>query len=97
MNLENIKNGETTDRVFPTFLQLHRKELQLLHPLLQLVLRRRGNGIHLFVPPVIILVGVGVEHLEGDTRHVNPRGPTPFGTSSQSFLIQQTVDKRLGS
>ena len=47
----------------PTFLQLHGEELQLLHPLLQLVLGRRGHGVHLLVAPVVVLVGVGVEHL----------------------------------
>lgn len=49
----------------PTFLQLHGEELQFLHPLLQLVLGRGRHGIHLLVTPVVVLVGVGVEHLEG--------------------------------
>lgn len=49
---------------FPTFLQFHGEELQFLHPLLQLVLGRRGHRIHLLIPPVVILIGVSVEHLE---------------------------------
>lgn len=56
---------------FPTFLQLHREELQFLHPLLQLVLCGGGHRIHLLVTAVVVLVGVGVEHLERKALRVN--------------------------
>lgn len=55
---------------FPTFLQLHGEELQFLHPLLQLVLSRGGHRIHLLVTPVVVFVGVGVEHLEGRRKEL---------------------------
>ena len=52
----------------PTFLQLHREELQFLHPLLQLVLCGGGHRIHLLVTPVVVLIGVCVEHLEREAQ-----------------------------
>lgn len=57
-----------------TLLQLHREQLQPLHPLLQLVLRGGGHGIHVLVAPVVVLVGVGAEHLRGGRWSGRMRG-----------------------
>lgn len=62
---------------FPTFLQLHREELQFLHPLLQLILCRGRHRIHLLVTSVVVLIGVGVEHLEGRRKALTEVG-TPI-------------------
>lgn len=59
---------------FPTFLQFHGEELQFLHPLLQLVLCRGGHGIHLLVTSVVVLIGVGVEHLEREREELTEAG-----------------------
>lgn len=39
-----------------TFLDLHRKHIHLFNPLLQLVLSRRCNGVHVVVASIILLV-----------------------------------------
>lgn len=46
-----------------TFLQLHGEQVQLLHPLLQLVLGRRRHGVHVVVAPVIVLIRVSRKDL----------------------------------
>lgn len=46
-----------------TLLQLHRKQLQPLHSLLQLVFRRGRHGVHILIASVIVLIGVGAEYL----------------------------------
>jgi len=48
-----------------TFHQLYRKQVQLFHSFLQLVLGRRRHGVDVVVTPIIVLVGVGGEHLHG--------------------------------
>ncbi len=53
--------------MFSTFLQLHGEQVQPFHPLLQLVLSGRCHGIHVFITPVIVLVGVGGKHLQEET------------------------------
>lgn len=54
-----------------TFLQLHGEQVQPLHPLLQLVLSRRRHGVHVFITPVVVLVGVRGEHLQEETEYIN--------------------------
>lgn len=46
-----------------TLFQLHREQLQPFHPLLQLVLSRGRHGIHILVATIVVLIGVGAEHL----------------------------------
>lgn len=51
-----------------TFLQIHGEQLQLLHALLQLVLRRRRHGVHVVIASVVVFVGVGGEDLNAGQR-----------------------------
>lgn len=53
--------------MFSTFLELHGEQVQPLHPLLQLILCRGCHGVHIFITPVIVLVGVGGKHLQEET------------------------------
>lgn len=46
-----------------TFLNLHRENIHLLYSLLQLILCRCCNWIHIIVAPIIILIGEGTEDL----------------------------------
>lgn len=46
-----------------TFLYLHRKHIHLLHPFLQLILRRRGHRIHVVIPPVVVFIRERAVHL----------------------------------
>lgn len=54
--------GDGTHFIF-TFLDLHRKHIHLFNPLLQLVLGRRCNRVHVVVASIILLVWEGAEHL----------------------------------
>lgn len=42
--------------MMPTFLDLHRKHIHLFHPLLQLILGRCCDRVHVVVAPIILLV-----------------------------------------
>lgn len=53
-----------------TFLQLDGEQIEPLHPLLQFVLCRRSHGVHVLVPTVIVLVGVGGKHLTDEENKV---------------------------
>jgi hypothetical protein len=46
-----------------TFLQLYREQLQSLHSLLQLIFCGGCHGIHILIATVIVLIGIGAEHL----------------------------------
>ena len=54
-----------------TFLQLHGKKVQLLHPFLQLVLCGGRHGVDVIVAAVVVFIGVGGEDLHtGVKGHV---------------------------
>lgn len=55
-----------------TFLQIHGKEVQLLHPFLQLVLRGGRHGVDVIVAAVVVLIGVGGEDLHAQGSKVTP-------------------------
>lgn len=53
-----------------TFLQRNGEQIEPLHPLLQFVLCRRSHGVHVLVPTIIVLVGVGGKHLTDEENKV---------------------------
>lgn len=59
-DIECVRAQECMD----TFLQLHGKEVQLLHPFLQLVLSGGRHGVDVIVAAVVVLIGVGGEDLQ---------------------------------
>lgn len=76
-----------------TFLQLHGKKVQLLHPLLQLVLCGGRHGVDVIVAPVVVLVGVGGEDLR-TSRGVFTQLPIHFQTLDLQFKIQTKWELR---
>lgn len=63
--------GKKSFIMFGTFLQLHREQVQPLHPFLQLVLSRRCHGVHVFIAPVVVFIGVRGKHLQEETEMLN--------------------------
>lgn len=51
-----------------TFLQLHRKQVQLLHSFLQLVLGRSRHGVDIVITSVVVFVRVCGEDLQTGQR-----------------------------
>lgn len=66
-----------------TFLQLHGKEVQLLHPFLQLVLSGGRHGVDVIVAAVVVLIGVGGEDLQTGGKG---GGSRTHGLLSQNYL-----------
>lgn len=46
-----------------TFLNFHREHIHLLHSLLQLILCRCCDWVHIIISPIIFLIGEGTEDL----------------------------------
>lgn len=73
-----------------TFFQLHGKQVQLLHSLLQLVLGGGRHGIDVIVAAVVVFVGVSGEDL--NAGFIGQRsGPVWLNVSHSSDLTERVT------
>lgn len=73
-----------------TFLYLYREDIHLLYSLLELILRRRCNWIHIIISAIIFLIGEGTKNLFNE-RFIHLIHCLHLSSSSLDKIIDQEL------